>query len=143
MTFDANAFNKAKFKPRTAQVKVDSLKDFFDGDPVWEVRGLTANEIAKANEAEEKNKNMSTIVDVLDSVDGSDKVKELRQSLGLTSDSHPETVKRLEQFVVASVNPEITLDVAVKIATVYPVEFYLLTNKIVELTGQGQLLEKK
>lgn len=144
MAFDIRQFSRAQFEPRIERVSVPTLAAFFaDGEAQWAVRGLTADEIARSNEAGDKRQSLSSMMVALESVSQGDQVKQLRSALGLTDRSPDEVVRRLEHLVAASVDPIITLDVAVKLARVYPVEFYLLTNRIVELTGQGQVAVKK
>jgi hypothetical protein len=42
-------------------------------------------------------------------------------------------------ITIASIDPVITLDVAVKLSETYPIEFYNITGAITQLTGQGQI----
>jgi len=47
MPFDAKAFAKAKFEPRTAELRIPELQEWFgDDDPVFVVRGLSGIELA-------------------------------------------------------------------------------------------------
>ena len=39
--FDSKKFNQVNFQPATSKVLVPELADFFQGEPEWEVRGLT------------------------------------------------------------------------------------------------------
>ena len=61
MPFDIKRFEKVKFDDRTEAVSVPDLKEWFgEGEaPEIIVRGLTGPEIARANEAAAKNKNMA------------------------------------------------------------------------------------
>ena len=145
MPFNTKLFMRDKFKPRTAEVSLPDLADWFgEGEPpVWVVRSLDAAELARAEDAASKNSRIKSVIDALDGLSQSDKVAELRDSLGLTDNTPAEVVKRLEHLVMGSVEPEISLDVAVKLASVRPVEFYQLTTQIMALTGKGQEAEKK
>jgi hypothetical protein len=49
-----------------------------------------------------------------------------------------DVAKRIEHLVLGSVDPVCTPDLAVRLCETYPVEFYQLTTKILELTGKGQ-----
>jgi hypothetical protein len=142
MPFDAKRFLQTAFQPRTAGVDVPGLADWFgEGErPVWTVRGQTANEVANANDASAKHKNIDAVIKAISS--NADQIAELKKAIGVTTDTPAEIVKRLEQLVQCSVEPTITLDIAVKLAEVRPVEFYILTNKIVELTGLGMDVKK-
>lgn len=139
--FDIRAFMARTYTPREGNVSVPALREYFgDGHkPAWKVRGLTADEIARCNEAAEKNRKVQAIIEALTSSDKMDMIDGMRKLLGISTDVHGEVAKRLEQLTIASVEPEITLNVAVKLATVFPVEFYTITNKILELTGLGQI----
>ena len=145
MPFDTKLFMRDKFRPRTAEVSLPDLADWFgEGEsPVWVVRSLDATELARAEEAASKNSRIKSLVEALDGLSQSDRVAELRDSLGLTDNAPAVLVKRLEHLVMGSVEPKITLDVAVKLASVRPVEFYQLADQIMALTGKGQEAEKK
>ena len=142
MGFKARRFGKAKFEHRTEAVAVPDLAQWFDeGEaPEWIVRGLTHAEIAKANEAVNSNKAIAETVAKL--VGGNAKEKaEAVQAIFQVDDTTPDdTVRRIAQLVAGSVSPEVDQPTAVKFAEVYPVEFMVLTNKIMELSGQGQVL---
>lgn len=140
MSFDAKQFMAAKFEPRTAQVSLPGLADWFDGEPVWTVRGQTANEVAQAMDAGNKHKNIDTVISAIGA--NTDQINELRKAIGIDKDTHVEVIKRLEQLVQCSVDPVITLDIAVKLGETRPIELYQLTNKITELTGLGMDVKK-
>lgn len=145
MAFDLKGFRKAKFEDRTESVPVPGLKAWFDeGDePAFVVRGLTAEEVARCNEAVQKNKNVSSVVEALASHNQAEKVQAMREMLGVSESVPNDLAKRLEQFAIGTVEPDLDHELAVKFATAYPVEFYQLTNKIMELTGQGRQVIKK
>ena len=137
MAFNVDKFEQAEFVPRTKSVAVPALADFFGSDetPVWVVRGLTSNELHRAINAKVTSKLTDEVVKAIDS--GGDIAKELQKKLGLGKDVPAEVAKRLEMLVAGSVEPEITLQVAVKLAENFPVDFLTLTNEITELTGMG------
>jgi len=141
--FNETAFLKAKYAANMEDVPVEVLKDWFDEgeEPIWTVRSLTAAEMAICNEAVESSKIKGDVAEAIS--DSKIQVEAIRGALGLNSGETPaETVKRLQQLVLGSVVPTITLNVAVILAERHPVEFYILTNKITILTGQGMNLEK-
>ena len=142
MAFNSKKFMAAQFEPRTGGVDVPGLKDWFDENTplVWTVRGQTANEIAQAMDAGAKHKNIDAIVSAIAA--NKDQIKSLKKAIGIESDTHSEIIKRLEQLVQCSVDPVITLDVAVKLGQARPVEFYQLTNEILRLTGLGMDIKK-
>lgn len=140
MSFDTKGFMNAQFQPRTAELELNSLSAFFTDKPLWTVRGATASEVALMMEAANKQKNLDGIIKAIAS--NHDKVKELREAIGIQSDTPADIIKRLEQLVMCSVEPVIDLSVAVKLAEAFPIEFYQLTNKITELTGLGMDVKK-
>lgn len=141
MAFDADRFLQADYRPRTATLDLPALAPFFaDGEaPQWTVRSLTASEFARAQDAEKRNSAVDMLMGALAATQGkAEAIAEARKALGLSGANTPgEVAKRLEMLVAGSVTPAITLDVAVRIAERFAIDFYLLTNKIVELTGQG------
>jgi hypothetical protein len=91
-------------------------------------------------EASTKHKNMGAIIKAIAS--NKDQINELKKAIGVENDTPGEIIKRLEQLVQCSIDPVITLDVAVKLAEARPIEFYQLTNEILRLTGLGMDVKK-
>lgn len=145
MGFDIKSFNKASFEARTEQVPVPDLKEWFaeDDEAVFVVRGLTGEELARCNEAAQKNQNISAMLEAVTAQGHSEKVEGMRELLGVSASVPQDLAKRLEQFAIGTVEPDLDHETAVKFAENYPVEFYQLTNKIMELTGQGRQPVKK
>ena len=145
MGFDSKKFLKMKFTERTFPVPVPDLKEFFaDGtEAVWVVRGLTWQEVGRSAEAADRNKNIQAILAGLTSDTSKEKSEALRNLLGVGANTPADIAKRIEQLVAGSVDPKCTSDLAVRLCEVFPVEFYQLTNKIIELTGQGQVPGKQ
>jgi hypothetical protein len=144
MGFDVQKFQGASFKDRTAEVPVEDLKGFFgDKDKaIWTVRGLTGEELAFARDAEERARSVNALVEGLAGKGAGAKVKVIKDELGLSDDKAPaDYIRRLEILKYGSVDPEIDKPTSVKLAANYPTTFYLLTNKILELTGLGRLGE--
>lgn len=137
MPFKASQFERAKFEPRRETVEVPTLAAWFDeGEPAqWVVRGLSSSELHVALQAEQRNSSVETIVRAI-SANG-DQATTIRKALGLAGDTPGEIAKRLEMLVAGSVEPKITLPIAVKLAEAFPIEFLLLTNAITRLCGQG------
>lgn len=139
--FDISKFQKQVYTPRTKEVPVPALKDFFpeDADLVWKVRGLTADEIAKSKDAADRNQVMGSMVSAMATKTAEGTVDAVKQLLGVSSDVNADIARRLEHLTTASIEPEIPLELAVKLAEVFPVEFYNITTEILTLTGQGQV----
>jgi hypothetical protein len=136
MSFDPDRFEQAKFEPRTELVHVPGLSDFFDDDDcLWEVRCLNSNELHRALGAD---KTQKALAEILASIaDHAENAKSAGKVLGIYGDTPGEVAKRLEMLTAGSVNPEVTLPIAVKLAENYPIEFLELTNAITKLTGMG------
>jgi hypothetical protein len=139
---DLQRFLQAALQPRQASVDVPLLKPWFgDAAPVWVVRGLTAAEMARAEEAARGHlDNIRAMVDALVG-DAADKAASFRRALGLSESDVPADIsRRIEMLTAGAVNPELgpnNREVAVKLAENFPGVFYALTNAIINLTGQG------
>ena len=135
--FLIDQFREATFVARTATVDLPSLKDFFpEGTaPAFLVRALTAIEVQKSNDAAARQGALDGVVRAIASQ--KDQVDAIRKSLGMTQDAPGELVKRMEMLVHGSVDPKLNHADVVKLSTSFPVEFYELTNRITQLTGQG------
>ncbi len=145
MPFDVKKFQKAKFTPTIEEIPVPELQDFFDDGEkaVWKVRGLTGQEMGRANETAERNKNIAAIIDGLVSGEQREKTEAIKNLLGINQYNVPDDIaKRIAYLQFGSVDPVCTEDMAVKLCTVKGVEFYILTNAIIRLTGVGQTLGK-
>ena len=146
MAFDIEKFTAANFNDRTEDVPVPRLKAFFKlkkgENPVWKIRGLTGLESASAKQAVADNKNMDAIIKAIGTTIQADKVAGIRELAGLASDAAPDDlVLRYSWLKSGSVDPVCDQALALKLATNFPEDFYLLTNKIMMLTGQGRLGE--
>ena len=138
MAFKKSDFIAARYEPRVAEVPVPELKPFFDGgNPVWKVKGLTGQELGRANDAADRNKKISSVVEgVL-----SDNPKKIAKAVKMVidPDTPHDVAKRLEHLILGSVDPVCDLELALRVCERFPIEFYSITNKILELTGLGQL----
>lgn len=141
--FNKTAFSKANFIPRTEEVTLEGLADWFDGKPVWIIRGLSFEELARADLKADQTETMIAVVEALSGGNKSEQVESIKEVLGMGENIPAQMVKRLEMFVMGSVEPEIDLPVAVKVAENFPVEFKQLTDKIITLTGQGRVVGKQ
>lgn len=138
MSFKAKEFDKAKFAPRTSDVPVPGLKDWFEGDPVWKVRGLSGNDLGRCNELAARNrKTIGDIVKALIKNQGNETGSAIQDLVGLSDDVPQDVARRIEYLISGSVDPDCPLDRAVQLNLAYPVEFRIITEKIFELTGLG------
>lgn len=144
MGFDAQAFQREEFEPREEAVRVDGLSAWFgeDEEPEWRVRGLSHQELSHAEEAATRRQDVAAVVDAL-SGNSQKKAEAILELLGMDEAVPKDTAKRMEMLRMASIEPEVDLDVAIKMSKVKPIEFTLITNKILELTGKGYAAVKK
>jgi len=143
MAFDTKGFIKAKFEPRVDFVPVPFLKDFFGQDeiPQFKVRGLDIYEFAKVKEAKIKDKNIEALIKALTTDRG--QIEALKTAVGITSDDVPgEAAGRIEAFRIGVIEPEFNIQETVILAKRFPIDFWLITQKIFELTGQGMEIKK-
>ena len=145
--FDRSGFLQAKLSARVRDVLVPELAEWFTGGDAsaahWTVRGLTANELAKVNEAETRNRRESALVEALASGSRAEIVEEMQHALGRGKDTRPDLARRLEMLVHGAIEPTCDEELAVKLAEAFPTQFFQLTNAILELPGRGSAAEKK
>lgn len=138
--FDLGAFRKADFKPREAELNCSALSAF---GGTFKVRGLTALEIAQADESAQKGKLLSELVEKLAGSSGKKKAAALLEGVGISDDVPALLAKRYEHVCMGCIEPKLELADVVKLGEAYPVEFSQIANKILELTGQGQVADVK
>jgi len=145
MTFKADKFIKAKFEYRTERVQVPALEKFFDADAdgkvdaAFVVRGLTFEELSKAENQADNSDTVRKLLEQLGSSNPNAKSAALADALGYGDEVPRQMVIRKHHLVIGCVEPPIDEEMAVKLANTFPVEFKQLTNKILELTGAGQV----
>ena len=141
MTFDLERFRGASLAPRQATVPVPDLAPFFaeGAEPVWIVKGLTGEEIARCNESSTRHAVVTAAVQALanSAAAKADTVEALQSLLGFGTDVPEDLAKRFDHLTFGSVSPAIDRALAVKLFAAYPIVAYTLTNKILELTGLG------
>jgi len=146
MTFDLERFRGASLTPRQLAVPVPDLAAFFpEGEPaVWTVRGLTGEEIARCNESNARHATIAATVQALanSAAAKADTVEALQTLLGYGTDVPEDLAKRFDHLTFGSIEPAIDRATAVKLFASYPIVAYILTNKILELTGMGPDLGK-
>lgn len=135
--FLTDKFANAKFEPRTEEIDVPFMRDFFEEgrEPKFIIRGLNAVELNTTIEANTKQKSIDNIVKAITT--DRDQIQSVRKALGMSGDIPAEIAKRIETFVLGCVSPQFNHSMAVKFAEAFPIEFYDITNKILNLTGMG------
>lgn len=144
MPFDAKAFSKAKFEPRTDSLRVPELAEWFGGDdPVFVVRGLSGIELASAMEAAGNSKVRAELAEAL--LDGAmeDKSEAIQAAFGLGPGVPDELIRYHELIIRGTVEPVLSREISVKLAERFPVDHKQIALKILHLTGQGQAVKKK
>ena len=140
--FDTKRFMQEKFEPRTADVPMPELADFFDkGEtPVFKVRGLEGFEVGRAKEAAARNRNIKAILEGIVSQRSEDVKNAVRKLIGADDDVPQEIAEKIE-FVLAGLvePPDWKLDNVLWLCRNFPVNFYALSQKILELTGLGHI----
>ena len=143
MGFKTKEFMDAETSFRTEEVKVPDLKDWFDGEPVWKIRGLTGNECGKCSELSGGNrKTAAEFVSAMMSKTQDEATGALKGFLSLSGDMPQDNAKRIEYLIMGSVDPVCDLELALKLNEAFPVEFISITNMILSLTGKGMILGK-
>lgn len=149
MPFDANGFLSEKFEDRTGALTIEALRPWYkelpEGEsPVWTMRGLTGTDLAAAEEAATKGRTATAaIMETLKKAQRLEGIDELERALGVDKKVPLRLALKLEHVVRGVVDPPITLQVAVKLAAVRATEFEMIHQKIMELTGIGQVALKK
>lgn len=141
MGFDSEKFMATNFIPREDVVKVDDLKDFFDDKkkPEWKIRGLKGVEIARARESAEKNKKLKSIIEGIVSENNKKLTEAIKDLIGNPADVPQDIAYRVETLIAGSIEPSADYPLAVKLCEVYPIEFYDITNRIIQLSGKGHI----
>jgi len=141
--FDAKRFMENKLVAREGEVRVPDMSGWFaDGDePVWRVRGLTGKELGRADEAAARNLKVNAILEGI--VGGSNKKPKKALKQMVDPDTPQDVARRIELFIMRSVDPPADLELAKKVCREFPIEFKQITNKVIELTGSGHVLPGK
>lgn len=140
--FDTKRFMQEKFEPRTAEVAMTELMDFFDeGEkPVFTVRGLEGFEVGRAKEAAARNRNIRAILEGIVSQRSEDMKDAVRKLIGADDDVPQEIAEKVEFVLAGLVEPSgWKLDNVLWLCKNFPVNFYALSQKILELTGLGHM----
>jgi hypothetical protein len=141
---DINRFMNSRFEDRTEDVDVPELKEFFDEDkkPVWKIRALSGVEYGKIQELLEADEAIVEMLRKITSKDSESVADGILNYLGRNEEVSKDTKRRYHILIKGSVDPEIDITFAVRLAENYCMTFYNLTNRIVNLTGKGKKLGK-
>ena len=137
--FDLTKFDRDKFQPREEVMELEGLKDYFKkGKPIVKVRGLTINEYSKCREVNSNIKTIQALSNALLAQSGKEIKNSMEKLIGF-SDDVPDDIKyRIQTMVFGIVEPKLERAHIVKLGNAFTTEFYLISNKIIELSSQGQ-----
>jgi hypothetical protein len=140
MPFNTDRFSGAEFSRREGVVKVPALAEWFDEgeSPEFSVRGLTFAELCQADSAADKSKSARRLIEALSGGTSNEQTGAIKEALGFSDDTPPQMAKRVEMLILGAVEPVFDRQTAVKLSEAFPVEFRIITDEIVKLTGQGQ-----
>lgn len=141
MGFDLARFQGTQFQARSAEVSLPALSHFFGPDepPIFRVRGLSFEELARADVAADRSKVMLGLIEALAGKSAPEQVAALKDALGHGEATPEHAVKRMEMLALGALEPALALSDVVRLADAFPIEFRILTDKIVELTGLGKV----
>lgn len=146
MAFKADRFSQATFRHRTKEVPVSELSAWFEeGDePVFVVRGVTADELARCKEAHTNNLRAIAIADALRGESRAEITQAVREAIGRApEDKHHDVAFRQQMVLSGLVEPELDEPAIATIAEHYPMVLWRLSEAINGLTGQGSEAGKK
>ncbi len=113
-------------------------------DIIVKVRGLNGNDLAAIAAKRDTNAFVEMLSEALVTKNGKDGGAAIKGLLGLFDDElHPELKYHVEIVVRGSIDPKIDYPLAVKLARDFYVVLRRLSEKILELSGQGAQLKKK
>lgn len=148
MGFQAERFEQVTLAPRTREVPVPELADWFDGDgaPVFVVRGLTADELARAKDAHAMNLRKLGLLQALEreNPDPAQVAEEARAWIqGSAEDKHAQVAMRQEMLRCGVVEPALSEEIVAKLAVHFAMLIYRVSDAINDLTGRGSEAAKK
>jgi hypothetical protein len=143
MSLRAEEFLSARLVLRTEDVAVPDLAAWFDGPPIWKVRGLDSNELAKVDMADRRHEQTAAMVAAFDAGAASEITDAVRSMLGRGTDIESIYARQIEIVTLGSVDPPGDHALSAKLGEKFPVIFKQLFRAIMELTGRGAEPEKK
>jgi len=142
MPFNIAEFQNQKIIHRTGEVAVERLAKYFpEGEkPVWKVRGLSGEEMARVGDDVSSNANIGTPKDNPLGNELADVIKRITGKGENVPDSH---VHKMAMVEYGSVDPKVSRQDVVKLAAVSVIDFLAIFTKIAELTTMGTVTEEK
>lgn len=139
-TFNLKRFDNAQLVPRTEEVEVVDLREYFDGEgpPIWTVRGLSGEEMYRVKNSVSRDRMISAVMSSFAGTPA-DKITAVKELFGVGEEVDEEAVRRIEMLVIGSVNPKLDRQAAVKLLNRFPITAGNLTDTILKLTGLGSV----
>ena len=143
--FDAAKFQRQDFYTRVEEVQIDVMAPFFpEGElPIFKIKCLSADEVARTNDAIKTAKMAESMLDALSTMNKPDMVKSFKDQLGYGNDVNADVQRRIELIIYGTIEPALPRELIVKMAENLPTAFYKLSNRITEITGLGNELGKQ
>jgi len=137
MPFDAGKFCNEQRQPRTQDVPVSHLKEYFQaGEPAaWRVRGLTGQEFSRARFAADEYGRRVNLLEGLATAATGAEATAIREMLA--EDAGRDIAMRMTVFTLGSMSPVADDDMARAMLRDFPVEFFRITDASLALTGMG------
>ncbi len=107
--FNINKYSKGEFHPREEEVLVPRLNSFFpEGErPIFIVRGMTADEVARSNKAVANSKTINSLITAVSSQNSKEKTKAFKDMVGFGDDIAEDTCRKIEVIMIGLVNPSL------------------------------------
>lgn len=139
MAFDKGKWAAQTLVPRTAEVAIPECERYFGQDerPVFLVRGLTGEELARVRSAGEVDKRLEEWMKGVVASGRVTRIATFRELLGLGESVPEDLAMRYQMLAEGSVEPDFNHTEAVKFFHDFPHTALLLTKKISDLSGLG------
>lgn len=144
MAFNIDKLMSGEYEPKKEELILPSLIHLFeDGDsPIFEVRGLTANEFSKSLSINDTHDTIEQVLTTL--TDKKEVLASLQKTLGLGSKNDINDDLRKKAFVIECglLSPNLESFQIGKLMEINVIAFYQIAQAIERLTGEGYDLKK-
>ena len=143
MGFDSKAFMSTHFVPREEdfQITAPELIKFFGekDNHFFKLRGLTGYEIGRVNEKVDNMPLRLKMFEKLIAGRSEEQIKAFEKIAGISKETPTEIARRIEHLVISAIDPPADYQFATKLCEDFGIEFYAITNKILEISGKGHV----
>ena len=139
MGFDLAKFRQADLQPRTSEVRVPEMKQWFSegSEPVIIIRGLTGEEFYNVRQASAKRADLQAIASRVMAGQGSAMADAIEEFFGAVPE---EFARRVEILIYGCVEPSFDRDMAMKLFRTFPSTAHLIADAILRATGEGAVV---